>query len=99
MTFKLSSFPFATRLAAAGRAFLPGWQAVFIIAAISLYLALPGAIKKAALIFFTAAGGLIGLGATIHEITLLAARVLKAIRHPNRQKHEPIELQASEARP
>ncbi len=99
MTVKLPSPRFAPWLPAAGRAFLPGWRTLSLIAGASLYLALPGAIKKAAPIFFTAAGGLIGLGATIHEITLLAARVLKAIRHPNRQKHEPIELQASEARP
>ncbi len=91
--------PRFARLAAAGHVLLPGWRTLGLIAAAFLYLALPAAIKKAALIFFTAAGGLIGLGATLYEIKLLAARVLKAIHHPNRQKHELIELQASEVQP
>ncbi len=91
--------PRFTRPTAAGHALLPRWRTLGLIAAASLYLALPAAIKKAVLIFFTAACGLIGLGATLYEIKLLAARTLRTFRRPNRQKHELMKLQASEAQP
>ncbi|MGC1586696.1 MAG: hypothetical protein WA791_13525 [Rhodomicrobium sp.] len=100
MQVKLPSPRFAPRRPGPGHACLPGWRTLGLIAGASLYLALPGAIKKAAPIFFTAAGGLTGLGATLYEITLLAARALRAIRHPEpAQKHERMQLKASEARP
>ncbi len=97
MTFKLCSFHVAPRFTAASRTFVPGRRTVGLIAAASLYLALP--IKKAALILFTAAGGLIGLGATIYEI-VLAVCVLNAMRRPEPgPKRKRMQLKASEARP
>ncbi len=93
MQVKLPSPRIAPRRPGAGHACLPGWRTLGLIAAASLYPAVPGASKKAALILFTAAGGLIGLGATLYELTLLAARALRAIRHPEPgQKHGPIWL-------